>query len=65
MPAPPGSCSAQRRGVEHGGSKLVPTDEVIASKDHGSFFGRSVALWGDGTTALIGGWGDSGYAGAA
>ena len=36
-------------------------------RPHGprSFFGHSVALSGDGSTALIGGWGDNNYAGAA
>jgi hypothetical protein len=47
------------------GTKLVPNNAIIAPMDHGSFFGYSVALSGDGSTALIGGWGDNSYAGAA
>ena len=47
------------------GTKLTPNNAIIAPMDHGSFFGYSVALSGDGSTALIGGWGDNNYAGAA
>lgn len=47
------------------GTRLVPSNAIIAPMDHGSFFGYSVALSGDGSTALIGGWGDNNYAGAA
>ena len=42
-----------------------PSDAVVVPNDHGAFFGRSVAMSGDGHTVLIGGWGDSNYAGAA
>src|SRR5262249_7995117 len=47
------------------GSKLVPNNAIVATNDHGSFFGSSVALSGDGTMALIGGWFDNNFAGAA
>ena len=47
------------------GSKLIPNNAIVATNDHGSLFGSSVALSGDGTTALIGGWFDNNFAGAA
>lgn len=46
------------------GTRVLPNNAVVVPNDHGSFFGSSVALSGDGSTALIGGWGDSGFAGA-
>ena len=47
------------------GPKLIPNNPVVIPNDHGSLFGSSVALSGDGNTAVIGGWGDNGFAGAA
>jgi hypothetical protein len=46
------------------GSRLIPNNAIVATNDHGSFFGGSVALSGDGSTALIGGWFDNNFAGA-
>jgi hypothetical protein len=47
------------------GPKFMPSNAIISPNDHGSFFGRSVALSDDGTTAVIGGWADNNYNGAA
>lgn len=47
------------------GPKLMPNNETINGSAHGSYFGLDVALSGDGGTALIGGWFDNLYAGAA
>jgi hypothetical protein len=48
------------------GSKLVPNgDSIVTPGEHGSLFGSSLALSGDGSTALIGGWNDNNFAGAA
>jgi Big-like domain-containing protein/FG-GAP repeat protein len=52
-------------GTWSAGTKIVPTDEAPTLGEHGSFFGHSVALSDDGTTAVIGGWGDNTYNGAA
>ncbi|MFI4991618.1 MAG: IPT/TIG domain-containing protein [Solirubrobacterales bacterium] len=63
------SASSQRGAAwvfTHGGSGwTVDAALTDAELSHMAHFGRSVALSADGTTALIGGPGDSGYQGAA
>jgi hypothetical protein len=56
---PQGFFIGKARAVEQG-LKLVATDNI-----GNAYQGNSVAISGDGNTAIIGGWGDNSYAGAA